>query len=189
MNPRLPILLLASLAASCGRSDEQSAQPAASNAAAPRKADPANAPAGAPAPRQAATETPSSSTSATAATETPPSSTSAKAAADVLKAYYRALEAGRYEAAWRLRWESDVGDASDFAAHFADYAEYHATVGNPGPLQGAAGSSYVEVPVQLYGRKKNGESFGSAGTVTLRRVNDVPGATAAQRRWRIYTSE
>ena len=56
-------------------------------------------------------------------------------------------------------------------------------------VQGAAGSSYVEIPVQLYGQMKNGESFGSAGTVTLRRVNDVPGATAAQRRWRIYTSE
>jgi hypothetical protein len=36
---------------------------------------------------------------------------------------------------------------------------------------------------------KNGESFGSAGTVTLRRVNGVPGATPAQLRWRIYTSE
>ena len=47
----------------------------------------------------------------------------------------------------------------------------------------------MEIPVQLYGQMKSGESFGSAGTVTLRRVNDVPGATAAQRRWRIYTSE
>ena len=44
----------------------------------------------------------------------------------------------------------------------------------------------VEVPVQLYGRMKDGKPFGSAGTITLRRANDVPGATAAQRRWRIY---
>jgi hypothetical protein len=177
MKPRLPILLLAAVAAGCGQGDEQRAQPApASNAAgaAPRPAAPAPAPAAAP---------------QEAAPETPLSSTSALAAADVLKAYYRLIEAGRYEQAWRLRWESDGGDAADFVAHFADYAEYHATVGNPSEVQGAAGSSYVEVPVQLYGQMKNGESFGSAGTVTLRRVNDVPGATAAQRRWRIYTSE
>jgi hypothetical protein len=189
MNRHVPILLLASLTASCGRSDEQRVQPAASDeAAVPRNADPAKAPAGAAASQQA-TETPPSGTSAEAATETPPISTSAEAAADVLKTYYRLIEAGRYDEAWRLRWESEGGDATDFAAHFSDYAEYHATVGNPSEVQGAAGSSYVEVPVQLYGQMKGGESFGSAGTVTLRRVNDVPGATAAQRRWRIYTSE
>jgi hypothetical protein len=175
MNPRVPILLLAGVAASCGQGDEERAQPTpASNAAAVelRPADPAPAP-----------------TPQEAAPETPQISTGAQAAADVLKTYYRLIEAGRYEQAWRLRWESDAGDASAFAAHFAKHAEYRATVGNPGEVQGAAGSSYVEVPVQLYGQMKSGESFGSAGTVTLRRVNDVPGATAAQRRWRIYTSE
>ena len=185
MKPRLSILLLAGLAASCGQSDDRRAQPTpAANATAfpPRPAPPAPAPSPAPAPAPAATPQ-------EAAPETPPSSASAQAAADVLRAYYRLIEAGKYEQAWRLRWESDGGDASAFAARFADYAQYHATIGNPGPLQGAAGSSYVEVPVQLYGRMKNGESFGSAGTVTLRRVNDVPGATAAQLRWRIYTSE
>ena len=179
MNPRLPILLLAGMAASCGRSDEQPLHPTqASNAAAVerRPAGPAPAPASDVTPREAAPEA-------------PPDGADARAAADVLKTYYRLIEAGQYEQAWRLRWESDAGDASDFAAHFGDYAEYHATVGNPSEVQGAAGSSYIEIPVQLYGQMKNGESFGSAGTVTLRRVNEVPGATAAQRRWRIYTSE
>jgi hypothetical protein len=170
---------MAWMAASCGRSDEQPLQPApATNAAAVELRPAGPAPARAPdaAPREVAPE---------AARD----GTGAQAAVDVLKSYYRLIEHGRYEEAWRLRWESDGGDASDFAAHFADYSEYHATVGNPSEVQGAAGSSYVEVPVQLYGQMKSGESFGSAGTVTLRRVNDVPGATAAQRRWRIYTSE
>lgn len=179
MNPRMLIPLLALMAASCGRGDDQPLQPApVSNAAAvlPRPADPAPASAPAAIPPEVAPEA-------------PPEGAGARAAADVLKTYYRLIEAGRYEQAWRLRWESDAGDASDFVAHFAEYAEYHATVGNPSEVQGAAGSSYVEVPVQLYGQMKSGESFGSAGTVTLRRVNYVPGATAAQRRWRIYTSE
>lgn len=178
MNSRLPILLLAGMAASCGRSDEQPLRPTqASNAAAVelRPGGPAPAPASDATPREVAPEAPDGA--------------DARAAADVLKAYYRLIEAGRYEQAWRLRGESDAGDASDFAAHFGDYAEYHATVGNPSEVQGAAGSSYVEIPVQLYGQMKSGESFGSAGTVTLRRVNEVPGTTAAQRHWRIYTSE
>lgn len=179
MNSRLPILLLAGMAASCGRSDDQTLQPTpASNAAAVelRRSGPAPAPASDVASREEAAGALSDGTGA-------------RAAADVLKTYYRLIEAGRYDEAWRLRWESDAGESSGFAAHFAEHAEYHASVGNPSEVQGAAGSSYVEIPVQLYGQMKNGESFGSAGTVTLRRVNDVPGATAAQRRWRIYTSE
>ena len=51
----------------------------------------------------------------------------------------------------------------------------------------AAGSLYVEVPVQTYGKLQDGTPFSSAGTVTMRRSNDVPGATAEQRRWRIHT--
>lgn len=116
---------------------------------------------------------------------TPAGESSAEAAAAVAKAYYAAIEAGRYADAWAMRWEG--GDESEFVESFARYAEYHATVGAPGQMQGAAGSSYVEVPVQTYGRLKSGEPFSSAGTVTLRRVNDVPGSTAAQRRWRIYS--
>jgi len=63
---------------------------------------------------------------------------------------------------------------------FGKYETYHANVGAPSQPQEAGGSLYVEVPVQIYGRLKNGESFSSAGSVTLRRK-------AAEREWRIYS--
>jgi hypothetical protein len=75
--------------------------------------------------------------------------------------------------------------ASAFAASFDKYARYDAQVGAPGRIEGAAGSSYVEVPVVIYGRLKSGEAVHMNGPVTLRRVNDVPGLTAEQRRWHI----
>ena len=117
---------------------------------------------------------------------------SAQGAGLVLQNYFALLESGRYAQAYRL-W-SDAGRASgrsiaDFAAGFGKYAEYHANIGAPGRMEGAAGSTYVDVPVQVYGRLKNGRQFAESGTATLRRVNDVPGSTAEQREWRIYRME
>jgi len=116
------------------------------------------------------------------------SPTSAQGAATVVETYYALIEAGKYRDAFALREHTDTMTPAQFAAGFAQYAEYHATVGAPSEIQGAAGSLYVEVPVQLYGRMKDGKPFGAAGTITLRRVNDVPGSTAEQRRWRIYSN-
>ena len=48
--------------------------------------------------------------------------------------------------------------------------------------------SIVEVPVQVYGRLADGRPFNMLGPMTLRRVNDVPGSTAEQRRWHIAES-
>jgi hypothetical protein len=41
------------------------------------------------------------------------------------------------------------------------------------------------VPVVVYGRLASGQPFRKSGKVVLRRINDVPGSTAAQRQWRI----
>lgn len=114
---------------------------------------------------------------------------SPEAAARLVGDYFALIGAGRYAEAYRL-W-SDDGRASgqgvaEFAAGFGKYADYRANVGTPGRMGGAAGSIYVEVPVQVYGRLKSGSQFAEGGTVTLRRANDVPGSTAEQRSWRIY---
>lgn len=115
--------------------------------------------------------------------ETPFSERSAQGAANVVQTYFALIEAHRYGEAQRLR-RDDV-DVDAFAAAFAAYADYHGLVGAPGEVEGAAGSSYVAVPVTVYGRRRNGEAFRDRGTMTLRRVNDVDGATAEQRRWHI----
>jgi len=113
----------------------------------------------------------------------------AAGAASAVRAYYASIAAGRYAAAWRLRWESDragAAGAEAFARGFSAYRSYHATIGPPSRPQAAASSFYVEVPVQIVGRLKNGKPFATAGTVTVRRAQGSSGATAAQRKWRIY---
>jgi hypothetical protein len=114
---------------------------------------------------------------------------SAQGADQVLQSYGALLEQGRFAEARRL-WV-DGGGASGlseegFAEAFGKYAEIHAEIGAPGRLEGAAGSSYVEIPLRLYGRRKGDRPFSSVGTATLRRANDVPGSTDEQSRWHIY---
>jgi hypothetical protein len=123
--------------------------------------------------------------------EAPFTEESAQGAANVVQSYYALVESGRYPQAWRL-W-SDGGRASGmsaqaFAASFDRYSEYHANIGAPGEIEGAAGSLFVEVPVQVYGRLRSGEPFHMLGPVRLRRCNHVPGCSAEQLKWRIAAS-
>lgn len=117
---------------------------------------------------------------------------SGQGAGQVLQSYAALLEQRRFAEARRL-W-SDGGRASElseegFAEAYAKYAEIHAEIGAPGPVEGAAGSAYVELPIRFYGRLRSGAPFSSIGRATLRRVNDVPGSTVEQRRWHIYRVE
>lgn len=113
---------------------------------------------------------------------------SSLAAAALLETYGDRLGRGDFSAARRL-W-SDDGRSSGlseeaFARRFKRYDDLAATVGPPGRIEGAAGSSYVEIPVRFQGNR-DGSPFNAAGTAVLRRVNDIPGSTAEQRQWRIY---
>jgi hypothetical protein len=184
-SPFHPALLLALLAGGCSDQSDQRSETQNRESVAPAAVSPGPAPAATneTLPTTNATE-PGPVEASLAEPKTSP--TSAQGAATVVETYYALIEAGKYREALALRENADSMTAAKFAAGFAKYGEYHATVGAPSEIQGAAGSLYVEVPVQLYGRMKDGKPFGSAGTITLRRANDVPGATAAQRRWRIY---
>jgi len=117
---------------------------------------------------------------------------SAQGAGQVLQRFGGLLEQRRFAEAYRL-W-SNGGRASgfseaEFVAAYDKYAEIHSEVGAPGETEGAAGSIYVDVPFRRYGKLKSGAPFNQVGTVTLRRVNDVPGSSEEQRRWHIYKSE
>lgn len=116
----------------------------------------------------------------------------AREAANRLETYYALIGAGDYEAAWALRWHGEGDDSASraaFIASFERYAEYRAQVGTPSPIAGAAGSLYVDVPVQIYGRMQDGQPFATVGVVTMRRINDIPGSTSGQRRWRVYSRD
>lgn len=100
----------------------------------------------------------------------------------VLLDFARAIEFEDFSQAYAM-----LGDAArdrighaEFVAMFDDLGEI--TVAVPmGRMEGAAGSLYYEVPTTITG-SKGGKL---TGTTVLRRVNDVPGATAEQLRWHI----
>jgi hypothetical protein len=124
--------------------------------------------------------------------EAPIDPKSAQGAGQLLQRFGGLLEQRRFAEAYGL-W-SDGGAASgeseaQFVAGYDKYAELHSEVGAPGQTDGAAGSIYVNIPFRLYGKLKTGEPFNQLGSITLRRVNDVPGSTAEQRQWHIYRSE
>lgn len=106
--------------------------------------------------------------------------------------YCDALATRRFGDAYRL-W-SDSGRASglteaEFAAKFADVKVSDCQFGETGPIEGAAGSIYIEVPTTIRGTTKAGRPLRIEGPIILRRVNDVDGSTAEQRRWHIARAE
>jgi len=114
--------------------------------------------------------------------ERPFTADSAQGAANVLQTYYALVESGRTAEAAKLRTDGREEDLKPFAS-------LHAQIGAPGRVEGAAGSLFVEVPVVLYGRFATGGEYRASGKATLRRANDVPGATAEQLKWRIEKIE
>jgi len=183
------VLLLAFGAAACSGGAPGPGTDAAANrqasAATPKAAEPAPA---TPAPSGSAEGLPDDRTPVS---EAPFAATSAQGAADVVQSYFALLESGRRAEA-RALWGGGGADSGRgpgrFNAAYAAYAEYHGQVGAPGAMEGAAGSSFVEVPVSVYGRRAGGQAFQERGTIMLRRVNDVPGSTPEQRRWHIIQS-
>ena len=105
----------------------------------------------------------------------------------MLRRYFALLGRHDYAAALRLRL-NDMPPRR-FAGAFRPYLSYHGRVGRAGEGEGAAGSSYTEVPVTIYGRLRNGRPFRERGSVTLRMAHPIPGTTAAERRWHIYRTD
>jgi hypothetical protein len=112
---------------------------------------------------------------------------SAGAAGQVVQHYGALIEQHRMKETEALWGSSD--SASDFSVQLRRYPEVHLEIGRPGDMEGAAGSSYVTVPVTFYGKDQNDAAFRRDADVILRRVNDVPGSTEAQRRWHIERIE
>lgn len=106
-------------------------------------------------------------------------------------AYWRAALEGHDWAAARSvfgEFGAQSGQSAQaFAAAWDKYRIVDVTVGT-GDQEGAAGSSYYEVPVTITGLTKTNKPYHLAGKLTLRRVNDVDGAIPEQLRWHIERS-
>ena len=108
----------------------------------------------------------------------------------VLAGWAAALE--RRDWAEARRYWGDHGarsgqSAQDFAAAWDKYRSVDIEV-QDGTQEGAAGSLYYQAPVSLKAIRQDGAAVAQAGEVVLRRVNDVPGATAEQLRWHIEST-
>jgi len=154
------------------------------------RAEPAASPTPRPTPTLArpvgepAVSAPGSPRPETSLGEGPFAPDSAQAAADVVQTYAALIEEGRIAEARRL-WVPGV-----VAPTITAWREVRANVGGPGPIEGAAGSRYVTVPIRFEGRlDPDGRRSVEDGTITLRRVGEVDGATAEQRRWHIYSAQ
>jgi hypothetical protein len=102
--------------------------------------------------------------------------------AKVLQAWAEAMSLKQWDAAF-LYWENKgagTGMSLDqFKAHWGRLRNPEFEI-HLGRGEGAAGSLYYTAPVVLIDGKERIE-----GEVVLRRVNDVPGATAEDLRWHI----
>ena len=112
---------------------------------------------------------------------------SAEGAGQVVQHYGALIEQKRWDDAAKLWGSSEA--AAAFDGKLRSNQETHLEIGDLGRAEGAAGSIYLSVPLTLYGKDAQGKAFRSRHTVILRRVNDVPGSTEAQRHWHIERIE
>ncbi len=109
-------------------------------------------------------------------------------ALDTVQAYYDAIDAGDYQAAYAL-WSND-GAASgqtfeEFRSGFQDTATVSVVLGEPGRVDPAAGSRFIEVPVEITATLESGQEQRFEGSVALRR-GVIEGAV---REWRLYSAD
>lgn len=108
---------------------------------------------------------------------------SSEAAVDLVHGFVDLLDGGKFNEAYMLLGPG-APPRAQFDKDLSRYSELSVTVGTPGQQEGAAGSIYLSVPLTVSGVLHGNRSSRSA-TAVLRRVNDVPGSTEAQRHWHI----
>lgn len=108
---------------------------------------------------------------------------SPRAAEELVRAFATLLEDGRVDDAYMLLG-SGAPPRRSFASDFEALRDIHVAVQSASDPQGAAGSVYISVPLTL-SASRDGKRIRRSGKALLRRVNDVPGSTEAQRHWHI----
>jgi len=181
------------LLAACGpTAKDQEAQTPSSAAQAPVEASRDATPGTAAPPAAETREPPASETRDTASEPTEaPEEVSAEAAETTLRRYYGAINAKDYAAAYAL-W-SNQGAASQqsyeaFAHGYGKTLMVDARVGKASDAEGAAGSRYIKVPVELAAAQTDGRTRHYRGSFTLRAVM-ADGATPEQRRWHLDSAD
>lgn len=114
-----------------------------------------------------------------------------EAAADIIRQYYAAIDARTYRRAyefWSGKGEASKKTFEQFRDGFANTRSTSVDIGEPGDVEGAAGSRYITFSVTVHATTKDGKEQNFKGEYVLRR-SVVDGATAEQRAWRIYSAK
>ncbi len=107
-----------------------------------------------------------------------------------LRHYYAAINQKNYAAAfavWEKREDGKAVNGQSFAAFaggFSDTAYVNLEIGEPGEIEGAAGSNFVEIPVVISAMSTAGQQQKFAGSYTMRSSN-----MAEDRSWHIYSAK
>jgi hypothetical protein len=131
-----------------------------------------------PRPGEPARETPSGT--ARQPTVDPKSNAAAE---ELARSFAHLLETGKAGEAYMLLGPS-APPREKFDADFERIRNLRVSVGDAGDQEGAAGSIYASVPLTITGTLE-GRQVNRSAKAVLRRVNDVPGSTQAQRHWHI----
>ena len=117
---------------------------------------------------------------------TPEAERTETGARSVLLSFARAIELREYDQAWAMltpqaqqKWSR-----ARFNGLFEGLREISVAVPE-GTMEGAAGSSYYTSDAEITASDAEGRPVRLEGPIVLRRVNDVPGSSAEQRRWHV----
>ena len=109
-------------------------------------------------------------------------------ATDAVVEFYVALNAKDFATAYHLWGQGGAASGkslAEFQQGFADTRSTQLNVVSVSDVEGAAGSLYATVSVTLVATMNDGRTQRFRGDYIMRRVNDVPGASAEQLRWHI----
>lgn len=115
-------------------------------------------------------------------------STEALRATNAAADFYVALNAKDFATAYHLWGQGGAASGkslAEFQHGFADTRSTQLNVMSVSDVEGAAGSLYATVNVTLAATMNDGHTQRFRGDYIMRRVNDVPGASAEQLRWHI----
>lgn len=106
--------------------------------------------------------------------------------AEVVGQYATLLGQRRFADAYAM-WDPGATTLTKdrFVSQFDGLKTVKPAIGKIAPAEGAAGSLYDRIQLTLSDTTSGGKNYVVTGPVTVRRVNDVPGSTNQQRRWRI----
>lgn len=103
--------------------------------------------------------------------------------------YFRWINQKKYQGAFNIWEKHEDGNAANgqsfakFKNGFGDTASVRVEIGEPGEIEGAAGSNYIEIPVVISAMTKSGQAQKFAGTYTMRSSN-----MADDKSWYFYSA-